>query len=156
MSINTDPWLFVKQEGEGYQAEITRLRVEVERLQDKATAYDLDQAGIALRASEAVELVELRAEVERLTLERKELEKNWVDQIMAAHDQIERLKQEQRRLQQNVDLLYTREAYLMKDRATIIDRCAAVCEKAALVHWTSETWRAAIEFAAGEIRAMRG
>ncbi len=39
------------------------LRAEVAELKDKAIRFDLDQAGIAQRDAEAVELVELRAEV---------------------------------------------------------------------------------------------
>jgi predicted nucleotidyltransferase len=39
---------------------------EIERLTDKALRFDLDAAGIAQRESEAVELVELRAKIERM------------------------------------------------------------------------------------------
>lgn len=52
---------------------IIALREQVERLTEKALLYDLDAAGIERRNDEAVELVELRAEVERLRGERDRL-----------------------------------------------------------------------------------
>lgn len=42
---------------------------EIERLKDKAIRFDLDQIGIESRERDAVELVEARAEIERLKAE---------------------------------------------------------------------------------------
>ena len=51
---------------ESQEAELKQLRREQQKDKPKALRFDLDQAGIEQREKEAVELVELRAEVERL------------------------------------------------------------------------------------------
>jgi hypothetical protein len=68
----------------GYECvhcEIERLQAELAACRDKALRYDLDQAGIASREAESVELVELRAELAEC---RKSLEtiERWDMEIM--------------------------------------------------------------------------
>ena len=51
------------------------LRIENERLSDKAIRFDLDQAGIVSREKDAVELVDLRADAEIRRAEMKQYAK---------------------------------------------------------------------------------
>jgi chromosome segregation ATPase len=55
-----------EDEIEALSEEVEGLTAEVKALRDKALRFDLDQAGIERRDAEAVELVEARAEIERL------------------------------------------------------------------------------------------
>jgi len=70
---------------------------EIERLQDKALRFDLDQSGIERREADAVELVEARAKIEQLR-EDAEAGNAWEQQLLGcdreltlAYEKIERL-----------------------------------------------------------------
>ncbi len=87
--------------------EIVRLRAEVDILRDKALRYDLDQAGIERRNAEAVELVELRAEVAE------------ADGVIAVwRRRTQETEAEANRLKAECDAI---------ERRTI-ERCAGVCD----------------------------
>jgi hypothetical protein len=71
--INPDTWIGTDESGQMVDFLDGKKGAEIERLRDKALAYDLDQAGIERRAAEAVELVEARAEIARLLAENERL-----------------------------------------------------------------------------------
>ena len=62
-------------ERDGLEDECEKLRKENADLLDKALRFDLDQAGIEMREATAGELVEARAEIQRLLADKKRLRK---------------------------------------------------------------------------------
>ena len=67
--------------------EARALRERAEKAEDKALRFDLDRAGIEAREREAVELVELRAEVTRLRARAEKAEANYAFMVERAANQ---------------------------------------------------------------------
>ena len=67
--------------------EVRALRERAEKAEDKALRFDLDAAGIEARERDAVELVELRAEVARLRARAEKAEANYAFMVERAANQ---------------------------------------------------------------------